>query len=117
MQEAGFTVVRTYTLPPDDLLDLSADHDLRVLPDIFYPDWRYLVGVSRREHRRVAREARREVQEAAYRLAGNEQILALSLGNEIPADVLRWLGTDVVAGTIRELAEAGPLEQDPAECW
>ena len=60
----------------------------------------------------MAHEARREVREAARRLRGNEQIVALSLGNEIPADVLRWLGTDVVAGTIRELAEA-VREQDP----
>jgi O-antigen biosynthesis protein len=112
MQEAGFTVVRTYTLPPDDLLDLAADHDLRIFSDVFYPDWRYLVGVSRREQRRVRREARKEVREAAHRLRGNERVLALCLGNEIPADVLRWLGTDMVANTIRELAEV-VREEDP----
>src|SRR4051812_42190920 len=37
---AGFTVVRTYTVPPDDLLDLAADWDLRVMAGVFYPDWR-----------------------------------------------------------------------------
>src|SRR5438094_384064 len=26
---AGFTVVRTYTAPPDDIVELAADHDLR----------------------------------------------------------------------------------------
>src|SRR5690349_1300645 len=36
---AGFTVVRTYTMPTDDLLDLAADWDLRVMAGIFYPDW------------------------------------------------------------------------------
>jgi glycosyltransferase involved in cell wall biosynthesis len=112
MQAAGFTVVRTYTVPPGDLLDLAADHDLRVVADVFYPDWRYLVGVSHREQRRVVRRARAEVREAARQLAGNERILALSLGNEIPGDVLRWLGTDLVANTIRELAEVA-REQDP----
>jgi glycosyltransferase involved in cell wall biosynthesis len=112
MESAGFTVVRTYTLPPDDLLDVAADSGLRVFADVFFPDWRYLIGVSRREQHRVAREARREVEAAARRLAGIEQILALSLGNEIPADVLRWLGADFVADTIRQLSEV-VREVDP----
>jgi O-antigen biosynthesis protein len=105
MESNGFTVVRTYTLPPDDLLEAAADSGLQVFADVFFPDWRYLIGVSRREQRRVAHLARKEVESAARRLNGNEQILALSLGNEIPADVLRWLGADFVADTIRELAE------------
>ncbi len=105
MREVGFSVIRTYTLPSDDVLQLAADHGLRVLPDVFYPDWRYLIGGSRRENRRVAREARQEVREAARRLAGNEHILGLSLGNEVPADVLRWYGIDLVADTLRGLVE------------
>jgi glycosyltransferase involved in cell wall biosynthesis len=113
MESAGFTVVRTYTLPPDDLLDVAADSGLQVFADVFFPDWRYLIGVSHRAQRRIARQARNEVHAAARRLAGNEQILALSLGNEIPADVVRWLGADFVAETIRELAEV-VREVDPA---
>jgi len=105
MREAGFSVVRTYTLPTDDLLEAAADQDLRVLADVFYPDWRYLLGGSRREMRKVVREASREVAEAARRLSGDERVLGLSLGNEVPADVLRWYGTDVVADTIRTLVE------------
>ena len=35
LREAGFTVVRTYTAPPDDVLDLAADWDLRVLAGAF----------------------------------------------------------------------------------
>ena len=105
MGEAGFTVVRTYTLPTEDLLEAAADQGLRVLAGIFYPDWRYLLGGSRRQMRKVVREASREVAEAAGRLSGDERILGLSLGNEVPADVLRWYGTGVVADTIRSLVE------------
>jgi glycosyltransferase involved in cell wall biosynthesis len=114
IREAGFSALRTYTLPTDDVLDVAADHGLRVLPDVFYPDWRYLLGGSRREHRQVAREAGREVRRAARRLAGNEQVLGLSLGNEVPADVLRWYGTNVVAATLRELVEI-VREEDPEQ--
>jgi hypothetical protein len=105
MREAGLTVVRTYTLPTEDLLEAAADQGLRVLAGIFYPDWRYLLGGSRRQMRKVVREASREVAEAAGRLSGDERILGLSLGNEVPADVLRWYGTEVVADTIRNLVE------------
>ncbi|MEY2405263.1 MAG: hypothetical protein QOG39_179, partial [Acidimicrobiaceae bacterium] len=92
MSAAKFTVVRTYTAPPDDLLDLAADCGLRVLAGVFYSDWRYLVGDSRRDRRGVAGRARQEVTDTARRLAGREQVLAVSLGNEVPADVVRWLG-------------------------
>ncbi|MDP9405585.1 MAG: glycosyl transferase, partial [Actinomycetota bacterium] len=47
MTDAGFTVVRTYTAPPDDLLDLAGEFGLRVMAGVFWPDWRYLVGSSR----------------------------------------------------------------------
>jgi len=105
LQSAGFTVVRTYTMPPDDLLDAAADHGLRVLADVFYPDWRYLLGVSARERRRVLARARDEVAAAARRLEGDERVLALSLGNEVPADVVRWTGTHRIARAIGALAE------------
>ena len=101
----GFTVVRTYTLPPDDMVEMAEALGLRLLPDVFYPDWRYLVGGSRRQVREVHREAAREVRAAARRLHGNQAILGLSLGNEIPADVLRWHGANTVAEAIRELVD------------
>lgn len=112
MNAAGFTVVRTYTVPPDDVLDAAADWNLRVLAGVFYPDWRYLVGLSARQRRRVVADAGSKVRAAARSLAGNDQILGLCLGNEIPADVMRWFGTRVIAQAIAELAEAA-RQEDP----
>jgi GT2 family glycosyltransferase len=112
MREVGFSVVRTYTLPTDDILELAAAQGMRVLAGVFYPDWRYLLGGSRREQRAVRREARREVREAARRLAGDETVLGLSLGNEVPADVLRWYGIDLIADALRGLVEI-VREEDP----
>lgn len=110
--DAGFSVLRTYTTPPDDLLDLAADWGLWLMPDVFYLDWRYLVGASRRQMARVAADARNAVRAEARRLASSEQVLALSLGNEIPADVLRWVGTRHVARVIDDLADV-VREEDP----
>ena len=105
MCEAGFTVVRTYTAPPDDVIELAGDWGLRILAGVFYPDWRYSVGASRRQARRVSHAACDAVRAEARRLAGAEQVLGLVLGNEVPADVVRWLGTARVARAISRLAE------------
>lgn len=110
--ESGFTVVRTYTAPPEDLLELAGEFQLKVMAGAFWPDWRYLVGASNAEVRRVAREAREEVRTQAARLAGREEVLALSLGNEVPADVLRWYGTERLARVLDELADVVRSEDD-----
>ncbi|MHB8506977.1 MAG: hypothetical protein ACYDEN_14870, partial [Acidimicrobiales bacterium] len=72
---AGFTVLRTYTVPPVDLLEIAADFGLKVLAGVFYPDWRYLVGTSRRQRRGVATQARSEVIAATRRLAGIDHLI------------------------------------------
>jgi glycosyltransferase involved in cell wall biosynthesis len=113
MTEAGFSVVRTYTTPPEDVIGLAADWDLRLLAGAFWVDWRYLVGASGRDLRGVAQAARREVRQTARRLAGCEQIVALVLGNEIPADVVRWVGAPTIAGLLDELADV-VREEDPS---
>jgi hypothetical protein len=112
MAEAGFTVVRTYTEPTPDLLDAVGARGMRTLAGVFFPDWRYLLGSSRRDTRRVAADARAEVRAVARRLAGDDRVLALSLGNEIPADVIRWFGADAVGAVVEELVEV-VREEDP----
>jgi len=105
MAQAGFTVVRTYTPPPDDVVDLAADWGIRLLVDVFYPDWRYLVGISRQDRRQMIGDAKAEVQRVTRRFAGNPVVLGLSVGNEVPADAVRWFGTPAVTGLIEQLAD------------
>jgi len=112
IRAAGFTVVRTYTPPPDDVMDLAVQLGLALLVDIFYTDWRYLVGRAPGAARQVARAACAEVRAVARRLRGREEVLALSLGNEVPADVLRWMGTRTVARVIDRLIDV-VKEEDP----
>lgn len=107
-----FTVVRTYTEPTAEVVDLAADWGLHLLAGVFFPDWRYVMGGGRRHHRRVVKEARQLVRLAAQHLAGADHVLGLVLANEVPADVLRWYGTQRVAQTIAELAEVA-REEDP----
>ncbi|HEX4862601.1 MAG TPA: glycosyltransferase [Acidimicrobiales bacterium] len=113
MSEHGFTVARTYTVPPERVLAAAADTGLRVLAGLFWEDWRYMVGTSVRQRRAIRRQARDIARRAAVELAGNEQVLGISVGNEIPADVVRWLGGSVVSDTIESLTDA-VRDVDPA---
>jgi glycosyltransferase involved in cell wall biosynthesis len=112
ISRASFTIVRTYAVPPPDVLTRADRHGLRILPDIFYLDWRYMFGSSRRAQRRLVSEAAADVRTQARRLAGDGRLIALSLGNEIPADVVRWVGTRRVSDVLAQLAEA-VKDEDP----
>ena len=105
IRENGFTVVRTYTPPPRDVREAARERGLRLFAGVFYPDWRYVLGASKAERRRVAREARLTVRTAARDLAGDPVIAALSIGNEIPADVIRWVGADEISGLLGDLVD------------
>ena len=94
MREAGFTVVRTYTAAARRPARSGARAGACACSrGVFYPDWRYLLGASRRQQRADAREAARGGPRGSAAAGGDEQVLGLSLGNEVPADVLRWHGT------------------------
>jgi glycosyltransferase involved in cell wall biosynthesis len=110
---AGFNTIRTYTAPPDDVVLAAADHGLRTFAGVHTRDWRYLVGLSRREQRRASEDDVRLVRETARRLKDRPEIAALCIGNEIPADVVRWFGAKEVAGSISRLVDA-VKDEDPA---
>ena len=105
MAAAGFTVVRTYTMPPADLIDTAADYGLRLLVGVYFDDWRYLMGCSRRQQWRMFSGARATVEAAARALAGREEVLGLCVANEIPADVVRWVGEREITNGLRALAD------------
>ena len=100
---AGFTIVRTYTEPSLDLIELADEWDLRLLAGIHFEDWRYLVGGSARQRRSLLRTARQELREATERLARNPAIAAVCVANEVPADVVRWLGTKTISHAEKDL--------------
>jgi len=100
---AGFNVVRTYTPPPQDMLDAARDFGLRVLAGIDYQDWRYLVGRRNADVLSVRREARNAAASFARKVAGDPVIFGISVGNEVPADVIRWVGTRPVSELVSEL--------------
>lgn len=112
MAAIGLNVVRTYAVPPADVVDLAGQHGLRLLVGAHYQDWRYYPEPGRRANRAVLDAGRRAVAEAVERCADTPHVVAISVGNEVPADVVRVHGISRVEETLGRLVEdvhaAGP---------
>lgn len=107
IRKLGANLVRVYTVPPRWLLDLAAERGLKVLVDI--PWDKHLCFLDFKETRAAAREA---VRRAVAAGAGHPAILAFSVANEIPPDVVRWSGASAVAKFIDGLV-AVAKQADP----
>jgi O-antigen biosynthesis protein len=99
--------VRVYYVPPDWFLDLAHRKGIRVLVEYPWPKHTCFL-----DDRRVRNEARRATRETAERIKGHPAVLAMTLVNEIPADIARWYGPEKVDRFIDDLAEV-VKEVDP----
>ena len=102
---AGLNVVRTYTLPPPELLDMARELGLYVLVGLDYRDWRYESTTGRAARRRVLDAGRREIARAMEMCEGRPEVLAISVGNEVPSDVVRAHGIRRVEESLSCLVE------------
>jgi glycosyltransferase involved in cell wall biosynthesis len=103
MVDAGLNTVRTYSLPPLDVLDLAAENGLHLLVGLHYDDWRAEARPGRAARRRILEAGRRALAEALDRCAGRPEVLALAVGNEVPGDLVRLHGIRSVEETLSEL--------------
>ncbi len=87
MRAAGINAIRTYCVPPRWLLDQLEEHGVRILIDV--PWSKHVCFLHNRE---VRAQAHRQVRAAAMLGLQSNAILGYSIGNEIPADVIRWHG-------------------------
>jgi len=107
MRAAGINAIRTYHVPPDWLCGQIADCGLRVLIDIPWSKHLCFLGNAR-----VAAHARGAVRNAVRSTRATGAVLAYNLGNEIPADIVRWHGSHRVAKFLAELRDIAKQE-DP----
>ena len=87
MSSYNINSVRTYTVPPLYLLDCAQKYNLKVLVGL---PWEQHITFLDDEKRVEAIE--RRVQEAVQSCENHPAILAYTLGNEIPAPIVRWYG-------------------------
>ena len=95
---AGFNTIRTYTVPSAALLDAAAQHELRIIVGLPWPQHLPFLDSAT-----LARQIRREVSASARRLADQPAVLMFAVGNEIPAGVVRWHGPRHVERFLEEL--------------
>jgi glycosyltransferase involved in cell wall biosynthesis len=107
MAANGFNAVRTYMPPPLWVLDAAARHGLRMMVGLWWPG--HLTFLDERPR---AREIVAAVRADAQRCAQHPALLCFSIGNEIPAPIVRWHGAKAVARYLHDLYETVKAE-DP----
>jgi len=107
MAAGGVNAVRTYTVPPRYLLDIAARHGLRILVGL---PWEQHVAFL--EEPALARSIERRVREGVRACIGHPAVLGYTIGNEIPASIVRWHGRRRVERFLRRLFDAAK-EEDP----
>ena len=98
MAAASVNTVRTYTPPPDEVLDLAHAHGLRLMVGL---PW--MQHVAFLDDAALARRVRREVAAEVRRLAPHPAALLFAVGNEIPPGIVRWHGAARVEQFLRGL--------------
>src|SRR3954452_19539586 len=109
MASAGFNVIRVYTVPPRQFLDLAQRHGLRVLVGL---PWEQHVAFLDDDDR--CDDVERRVREGARALTGHPALLAFAVGNEIPASIVRWHGRRKVERWLERLTRAVRAEAPDA---
>jgi len=99
MAAAGVNSVRTYEPPPRWLLDEALAHDLHVMVGLAWEQHLTFLDDPARS-RQIAERVRDRVEECEAHPA----ILCYSIGNEIPAPIVRWHGKRAVEGFLERLA-------------
>ncbi len=100
IQELGANVLRVYNVPPHWFLDLVLAHDLRLLVDV--PWNKHLCFLDSEASSGEAMEA---VRNAAKACGNHTAVMAISVLNEPPADIVRWSGAKQMAHFIERAVE------------
>ena len=107
MRDLGINSIRTYHLPPESLLQAAGERGLGVFVDV--PWAKHLCFL---DSRRAQADARAAVERAAQRGRSHACVIAYSIGNEIPPNIVRWHGAKRVERFLAELYDVAK-QADP----
>jgi len=105
----GVNTIRTYTVPPDWLLDLAHEHGLCVMVGV--PWEQHVAFLSERGRVRSIED---RVRAGVRACAGHPAVLCYAIGNEIPAPIVRWHGRRRVERFLEHLYVAAKREDPTA---
>ncbi len=98
IRDLGANTIRIYHTPPTWFLDLADSNGLKVFLDIAWP--KNLTFVGDDELTRMAHDA---VRSAAKACGNHPAVFALSVVNEVPSDIVRFVGAPKIAEFVDEL--------------
>ncbi len=107
MAAAGINTVRVYTVPPAWLMNLALEHGLYLMVGI---PWEQHIAIL--DDPGLVRDIQQRFRQAIRSCDHHPSILCYSLGNEIPANVVRWHGHRKIEKFLKNLYELVKAE-DP----
>ncbi|HSH83062.1 MAG TPA: ABC transporter transmembrane domain-containing protein, partial [Herpetosiphonaceae bacterium] len=107
MAANGLNAVRTYTVPPRWLLDIAQRHGLYVMVGL---PWEQHVAFL--DDKQRTRSIEERVRVGVRTCANHPAVLCYTVGNEIPASIVRWYGARRVEAFLERLYRAAKAE-DP----
>jgi GT2 family glycosyltransferase len=107
MAANNINTVRTYTMPPRWLLDIALKHGLHVMVGLPWEQHITFLDDSLR-----VRDLERRIREAIRTCDQHPALLAYTIGNEIPAPIVRWYGHRRIEKFLERLYWAAK-EEDP----
>lgn len=109
----GFNALRLYEMPPRRLLDAALAHGLRVFGGLRWPQ-----TVDFLKDDRILAAARVSLAEALRGVEGHPALAVVFVANEVPADLVRWMGPVRVRRAIEGLISLGKdLRPDVLWCY
>jgi glycosyltransferase involved in cell wall biosynthesis len=109
IRELGANTVRVYYPPPLWFLECALQHGLKVFVDVpwekhrcFFEDWESM------------ERARAVVRTTAKEIGNHPAVLAISVANELPVDIVRFQGRHKVERFLRELI--GIVKHEAPDC-
>jgi GT2 family glycosyltransferase len=100
MTELGANCVRTFTPPPDWLLEKAAAFDLRVIIGIPWAQ-----HISFLDSSRTQKEVRKTIAESVAACRRHPATFAYLVGNEISPEIVRWHGAERIRAFLGSLFE------------
>ena len=101
MTELGANCLRTFTPPPEWLLDIAAAYGLRVMIGIPWAQ-----HISFLDSQKTQADIRDTIARTVAVSKDHPAAFAYLVGNEIPPEIVRWYGSDRVRGFLRGLVDS-----------
>jgi O-antigen biosynthesis protein len=109
MRELGVNAMRVYHNPPVWFMDLAQHMGLKIFLDVAWPKNLTFIG-----DKDLTRQAHEAVQNAAKACGNHPAIFAISVANEIPPDIVRFVGRRKIEQFIDDLVDI--VKREAPDC-